>query len=56
MYLKEEQKDPVNFRPLFDHKSLLIEYVQKLRNYRSHEEKGKAFYEDYNLAGMFRVI
>ena len=43
-------------RPLFDHKTLLTEYAHKIRNYRSHEEKGKSFYEDYNIAGQLRVI
>jgi len=42
--------------PLFDHKLLLVEYVQKLRKYKSHEEKGRSFYEDYNIGGMLKVI
>jgi hypothetical protein len=53
MYLKEEAQLP---RPLFDHKTLLTDYIKKLKDYRSHEEKGKSFYEDYNIAGQLRVI
>ena len=28
----------------------------KLRNYRSHEEKGRSFYEDFNIGGLMKII
>lgn len=55
MYLKEESKNP-HMLPLFDHKTLLAQYIEKLRKYKSHEEKGRSFYEDYNIGGMLKVM
>jgi hypothetical protein len=55
LYMKHERSEGFA-APLFDHRTLLGDYIGKLREYRSHEEKGRSFYEDFNIAGIMRVI
>lgn len=54
LYMKHERNE--GFAPLFDHRTLLGDYIGKLREYRSHEEKGRSFFEDFNIGGIMRVV
>jgi hypothetical protein len=38
--------------PLFDHRTLLGDYIGKLREYRSNEEKGRLFLEYHNIGDI----
>jgi hypothetical protein len=53
--MKHEKKEGFA-APLFDHRTLLGEYIGKLKDYRSNEEKGRSFFEDYNIGGIMRVV
>lgn len=53
--MKHERKEGFPAQ-LFDHRTLLGEYIGKLRDYRSNEEKGRSFFEDHNIGGIMRVV
>jgi hypothetical protein len=53
--MKHERKEGFT-GPLFDHRTLLGEYIGKLREYRSNEEKRRSFFEDNNIGDIMRVV
>ena len=55
LYMKNERKEGFT-APLFDHRTLLGEYIGKLREYRSNEEKGRSFFQDHNIGDIMRVV
>ena len=53
-YFKMEQREPMNFKVIFEPASLIKDFIQQLDQYKSQESK-TSIIADHTLVGIIRL-